>query len=244
MTSVKGSEVITLRGPPRRLSAVVHFGTPSRAVVPVTLKLPAESALLRARIAPFGREASEIRLQLPRETPPGTYRGKAPVGGKNRNIVVEVEPVVQLRVHPKRTVLSAEPGGRAEFGVTVANAGNVAYEVPRAAELDLEDVDGQDRALGRALRAELAEDESRVDRFFEELREGHGGVARLAVARGGGVLNPGQSRELAALLEIPVTVQARYSYSGTWQIGNVTHIIDVEVTKRAQEPARRGRRKA
>jgi len=116
--------------------------------------------------------------------------------------------------------------------------------VKRAIELDLEDGEGQDRALGRALRAELGEGETRVDRFFEELREGYGGVARLAVTHGDAVLEPGRSCELVALLDLPVTVQARHSYSGTWQIGDVAHLIDVEVTKGAQEPARRGRRKA
>jgi hypothetical protein len=244
VTVVKGSDVITLRGAPRRLVAVVPFATPSQSLLRVTLELPGEVAVLRAVIAPFGRETSEIRLQLPRETPPGTYRGKATVGEKTRHLLVEVEPVLHLRVQPGRTVLAAEPGGRAEIRVTVLNAGNTAFEVERVIELELEDGEGQDRALGRALRADLTEGETRVDRFFEELREGYGGVARLAVTQGDGVLEPGRSCELVALLDIPVTVQARHAYSGTWQLGDAAHLIDVEVTKGAPEPARRGRRKA
>ncbi len=240
MTPARRSEAITFRGPPRKVSAIVQLGALTRGVLPVTLKLPAETTVFRARVSPFGREASEVRLRLPRETPPGTYKGKAPVAGKNRDIVVEVESVVRLRAHPARTVLSAKPGSKAEFSVTLLNVGNVPCEVPKSGEFDLDEVGAPDRALGRALRAKLGEGESRVERLFEDLRASHGGEARLAVTGGAGVLEPGESRELSSQLEVPASVQSGRVYSGTWQIANVAHRIIVEVKKSSRAP-RRGR---
>jgi hypothetical protein len=243
MASATKVEAITLRGPPHRLSAVVRLQTSSREILPITLKLPGGSAVFRARMAPFGRDTAEIRLRLPRETPPGTYGGLAVIGKENREVVVEVEPVVRTRVHPRQTTLATDPGSRAEFSVTVLNAGNVLLEIPRTAQFDLEDDDGQDRSLGRALRADLKKDETRMDRFFDEVREAHGGEARLTVVQGAGYVDPGQSCQLSAQLDVPVMVKAGRTYTGGWEIGDASHPIVIEATKGNGEPARRGRRK-
>ncbi len=123
------------------------------------------------------------------------------------------------------------------------NASNVAVEVPQETSMDL-DAEDQERAFGRALRAELPEGESRVDRFFEELREGHGGEARLTVVDGAGALEPGESRELRCRVEVPMTVQPGRSYGGSWEIGNAGHFLTLEVGKpEPGTPRTRGRRK-
>ncbi len=243
MASVAKAGAIVLRGPPRRLSAVVKLETSSREILPITLKLPGGSAVFRARMAPFGGDTTELRLGLPRQTPPGTYGGLAVIGEENREIVVEVEPVEHTRVHPQETTITAAPGSREEFSVTVLNGGNVSLQIPRTSEFDLEDDDGQDRALGRALRAELKKDETRMDRFFEEVREAHGGEARVTVGEGAGEVKPGQSCELRVQLDVPVTVKVGRTYMGDWEIGDASHPIVNDAIKGNGEPARRGRRK-
>jgi len=233
MTAARGGDEITLSGPPRNASAVVRLDSPGREAVPIRITLAGQPAIYRAHVRPLGSGTSEVRLRLPDETPPGTYSGQGPLGGRQRGIVVEVEPVLRLRVQPKRTSLSLEVGARSEFGLTIVNGGNVPFDVPKGAGFDLDDAEGQDRALGRALRATLAEGERRVDRFFEEIRADHGGEARVAVREGAGRLEPGEARELTCLLEVPATVQAGRSYLGAWTLGNASHVIVVEVTKGA-----------
>jgi hypothetical protein len=232
MTAVR-AEAITFAGPPHNTAAVVSLGPLEDTVVPVTLKIAGEPAVFRSYIRPFGPDKSEIRLRLPRETPPGTYHGVATLGGKPRPIVVEVEPVVRIRVQPKQTSLSVDAGSKKDFGITIVNGGNVPFDVPKVAAFDLDDAEGQDRALGRALRATLPQGERRVDRFFEEIRAAHGGEARVAVRSGVGRLEPGASAELSCLLEVPATVQAGRSYLGAWPLGNASHVIVVLVTKGA-----------
>ncbi|MDP2956492.1 MAG: hypothetical protein Q8N53_08725 [Longimicrobiales bacterium] len=243
MVTDAGLGAVTLRGPPRRLTAVVRLEVSGPEVLPVAVELPGGSVVLRGRMMPLGQDASEFRLELLQETPPGTYHGVAPIGGKNREIVVVVEPVARLRFYPKTTTLTAGPGSREEFAVTVVNAGNVPLLIPRIADFDLEDDSGPDRALGRALRAELGEKETRMDRLFEELREVHGGEARVTVVKGAGVVEPGQSRELFNYLDVPVTLKPGRTYAGGWDVGEAAHLIVIEAVKGDARPARRGRRK-
>ena len=233
MPPARGAKKFTLAGPPRNTTAVARLGVdaPAKAILPVTLKLAGQPAVFSALIKPFGEGTVEIRLRLPRQTPPGTYTGEAPIGGKQRPIVVEVESVTRLRMHPEQTLLSAEAGSKAEFRVTLVNRGNVPIDIPKAGAFDLDDDEGQDRALGRTLRAALREGERRVDRLFEEVRESHGGEARVTVRTGAGRLDPGDSCGLTCVLDVPATVQAGRSYLGVWEIANANHVIVVGVAK-------------
>lgn len=232
-------DAITLSGPPGSMSAIVQMDAGGVVVVPIAIKLGDGPVICRAHVRPFGRGTSEIRLRLPGETPPGRYSGEGPFAGEPRAVTVEVEPVVRIRLHPKRTTLEAAGGAGPGFAVTVVNTGNVSVAIPEAAVFDLDDEESQDRALGRAMRARLVEGERLVDRVFDEIRESHGGEARLAVVEGAGPLEPGETRTLRCQLVLPTSVQAGRTYTGGWEIGNTTHLFTIEVTKNG--PRSRGR---
>lgn len=241
MSATRARGEITLSGPPRNMSVVVPLDAAMDGMVPISITVAGHPAIYRALVRPFGSDRSEIRLRLPGDTPPGTYAGESSIGGKPRGIVVEVEPVMRIRVQPKQTVVAAAASAKVEFGVTVLNGGNLPFDVPKSDAFDFDDEAGQDRALGRALRAKLTATERRVDRFFDELKEDHGGEAQVVVKGGAGRLVPGESRELACVLEVPATVQQGRRYVGTWQLGNGAHVIVAEI--RTSGPLKRGRRK-
>ena len=224
-----GGDAITLSGPPHNTAAVVPHDLSRDKVVPVSISVAGQSTIYRAVVRSFGSDGGEMRLRLPRDTPPGTYKGESTIGGKQLGIVVEVEPVMRIRVLPKQTVLEAAASSSVEFGLTVRNAGNVPFDVPKGDVLDFDDAVEQERALGRSLRAPLKQGESRVDRFFDELRASHGGEARVTVKSGAGRLAPGESRELACVLDVPGAVQPGRTYAGTWQFGNTGHVILAEI---------------
>lgn len=228
MKAVRAGEALVLTGPPAGAAALVRV-PPRGRVLPVTLKLPDGPAVHRAYLRPFGEDASEIRLRLPPGTPPGTYRGQATLGGAEVEVAVVVEQVLQLRARPKRSAFTVRPGTRVEFDLDLANAGNVSVEVPGAVTLDFDETAGQDRALGRALRATLAPGERRVDRFFEEMREMHGGEATLTIAAGAGPIGPGETRELRCVLDVPASALPGRSYLGAWRVANASHVIVLEV---------------
>lgn len=231
MSAVSRGEQVLLAGPPWKLQAVVNVAVPGERAVVIKLQLAGEPALHRATVRAFGPGTSEIRLKLPRDTRPGTYRGEATLGGETHAVVVQVTPAVRTRVIPRQTAVAVEPGGRTEFEILVSNNGNVTVDVPKASVFDLDDEKAQDRALGRSLRAGLGHGESRMERFFEELRVSHGGEARVILVDGAGALEPGESRTVRCQLEVPLTTQAGRAYVGGWEIGNASHLLVVEVTK-------------
>jgi hypothetical protein len=232
MSSIRaGAPQITLSGPPTNVSGIAPFASSGSSVLPISLKLAEQLTVYNASIRPFGQATSQIRLKLPPEQRPGTYIGAGTIEGKPCGFVVQVEPVIRVRVHPKRTSLSVEAGSRIEFGFRIMNGGNVPFDVPKSIALDLDDAEGQDRALGRALRATLERGETRVDRFFEEMRIKHGGEARVSVLTGAGRIEAGADADLTCILEIPATVQAGRSYVGAWELGNAAHMIVLDVTK-------------
>ncbi len=240
MAAARTGADIALTGPPHNASAVVAIEPSGDRVVPVTLQLAGGPAMYRASVRPLGAGTSELRLKLPRETAPGTYTGQATVGGAQRAVVVEVEPVVRIQIQPKRTSFSGAPGSRSPFKIVIANGGNVPFDVPKSSALDLDSAEGQDRALGRSLRATLGPGERRVDRFFEELRDDHGGEARVVVTEGAGALGAGESRGLSCLLEIPDTAQVGRSYLGAWQLANASHVVVVDAVKGSSPTPRAG----
>jgi hypothetical protein len=231
MSTVRGALEITLSGPPTNASGLAPFPSSGSSMLPISLKLGDQLTVFNAAIRPFGQATSQIRLRLPPETPPGSYSGAGTIDGKPVGFAVVVEPVVRVRIHPKRTSLSVAAGSRTEFVITVMNAGNVPLDVPKSNPLDLDDAEGQDRSLGRALRATLKQGESRVERFFEEMRLKHGGEAQVTILQGAGGLAAGASADLTCLLEIPAAVQAGASYLGAWQLGNAAHVLALDVTK-------------
>lgn len=229
MRAARSGGLITLSGPPRNMTVVVPLDASGDRVVPISVSVAGQPTIYRASVRSFGAGRSELRLRLPADTPPGTYNGEGTVGGKQFGIVVEVEPVLRIRVQPKQTLVSVAASSSVEFAFTVLNGGNVLFDVPRTDAFDLDDDVGQDRALGRTLRASLSQGERRVDRFFDELRESHGGEARVVVKDGAGRLAPGEARELTCVLDVPATVLEGRSYVGAWQLWNGAHIIVAEI---------------
>jgi hypothetical protein len=227
--ATRADEQITLAGPPRSARAIVRLDAGGVRVATVALKVGDGVVVHKVYLRPFGADATELRLRLPRETPPGSYSGEVSLGERRTGIRVAVEAVVRLRVHPQLTRLSLPPRGTGEFPLTLQNRGNVPFEIPKAVALDF-DEDQQGRALGRALRASLPEGERRVDRFFEELREVHGGEGKVVVLEGAGRLLPADARELRCRVELPESMRPGRAYRGAWQLGDHAHVLEVQVT--------------
>lgn len=228
----KGSQTVHLRGAPPNLSAVVQLGRATRGSVLTSLDLPKAlgETQLSAVLSPLGDGgAARVRLKLPRTTPPGTYHGTLEIEEESKAIVVEVEPRVRMRIFPTQASLQARPGETNELRLSLANLGNVAFDVPRIARLGLFHKQGMDLAVGRAFLAELAEDERRIDRFAEELREGYGGVAKLRVRKGSGKLEPNDARDLDIVLEVPSQVVPSRTYWGLWSFYDTNYKIELDI---------------
>lgn len=244
MNAIREGETITLSGPPRNVTAPIRIDDPSQRVIPVAVKLAKGPSVLRAYVRPYGGGAAELRLKLPPDTAPGSYPGEATIGESTRPIVVMVTPEPSVQVQPSQTTVQAEAGARVDFEIRVTNAGNVPFDVPKEAPLELDDDRDQAFAFGRTLRAKLNEGERRVDRFFEELRESHGGQGLITVFEGAGPLEPGDSRALHCGLDVPDLARPGHTYSGGWEPAWAGHLLIVEVVNGSgSEPRLRAGRK-
>ncbi len=216
---------IRFTGTPLNLRAQLPVSVERSSVVPVALTIDGNARIHRAVWRARSSSTSELFLRLPAQTSAGEYIGEATVNGKQQAVAVSIAAQPGLMVFPDHTLITAVAGARETFTLTVANRGNVSVMVPADGAIELDDDDAQDRALGRSLRAELSANERRVDRYFEELRLGHGGEARIAVTRGSGELLPGDSREVVCVLDVPKALQAGRQYGGAWDLGLVSHTV-------------------
>lgn len=223
-------------GRPGNLAAVVPADLITERIVPISVSVAGKPTIYRATARAFGSNQSEIRLRLPDDTPPGTYQGEGTLGGKPRGVLVEVDSVVKVRVTPSETVVAAAPAARIDFTITVQNAGNVPLDIPKLDTFDLDDEEGQDRALGRSLRGSESDGKRGVDRYFDELRNSHGGEARVLLKDGAGRLGPGESRSLTCVLEVPDIAQEGHTYVGAWPIGDSQHVIVCDIAATVRRP--------
>ncbi len=241
MTTHYRAREVRLLGPPQNAKGTIEVELDRRTVVPISLRLANEDGIYRASLRPLSHGIGELRIRLPRQTPPGVYRGRGKLGKEEWKVAVDVVASSRVRVLPAESCLVGPPGGTSDFEVTVLNRGNVPLDVPPTQLFDLDDEKGQEGALGRTSRASLKSAEGRADRFFEELRANHAGEARVVVAQGAGVLGAGEARVLKVRLHIPVGAKEGRTYSGVWEFGPATHGIVLDIAKRQAKTPRRKR---
>ncbi|MFN8571260.1 MAG: hypothetical protein U0132_04330 [Gemmatimonadaceae bacterium] len=219
---------IVLVGPPRRVTGRVPVALSKSVLVLASVTVGKETTVYRATLRPTGTNSAELRLKLPADTPPGTYVGEATIDGDAHRLQVRVEPVVKISIEPKQSMLAATGSAPVEFGFVIANEGNVPFTVPETDTFDLDDGVAQDKALGRSLRTPLATGAHAIDAYFDQLRDAHGGEARVRVQSGAGPLVPGEHRQLRCVVDTPPTAKSGRSYVGSWQLGNTAHTVLVE----------------
>ncbi|MGH7504392.1 MAG: hypothetical protein ACRELX_02020 [Longimicrobiales bacterium] len=235
-----GGEPLRFRGMPGSLSAAVREGEPVARRVPIRFSKKAAAALLVGeRVARASRLEGDLVLQLtlPPRTPPGTYEAVIDVGGRERPVVIEVEPEIELQIVPDQLTLRAAPGEHATVDLTFANTGNVAVEIRRAYAFGIFAAGGLERALHRTYVDERAEGERRVDYLFDRLAEEHGGLVRIAIEEGSGELKPGDTREVRATFRLPERLARGRTYTGTWPLHDVRYYIRLVVPEGKETPA-------
>ena len=217
---------------------------PAERVAPTgaTVRIPAvaELAPLALEASPVAGDAAYLRLSLPQSTPPGTYEGVLHAEEGDVPVVAEVEEYPSLQLAPSQLQLSAEVGGEAEAHLTALNDGNVPLEIGRTHAFGLFDVVGAERGIRAAFTDDVDQGRQRLDRLVDELAASHGGLARVRVTAGDGVLDPGDVRELRCVFRFSDDLEPGHTYSGTWPLHTLRYYVRVSVAA-AREKTRRRR---
>jgi hypothetical protein len=236
-----GRERIVFRGPPNRLATLLPpagaAGKETEAPA-ATLRGAEVRALSVRESARAGAGARRATLRLPRTTPPGTYRGSAEIAGEQVSIVAEVEGRPRFEADPRRIELEAGPGETATVDVALVNTGNVPFDLSGASEFCLFDGRGVEHAFWAALAAEPPKGKQRIDVLLDDLAESHGGLVAVKVANGG-VIEPGESRDVKLTLRFSDRLHSGKRYAGSWRVEGLR--IPVRVTTAAAKPRRAAR---
>lgn len=228
---------IHIRGTPPNLFAAMQLTAAQARAVSVSLDTPGKAIKNIFELTPPAVQVSalgnvgvcRLHLRLPRNTPPGTYRGTVEIDEQTQPLVVEVEPRKRISIFPKRTTIRGKAGERVEFSLTLLNLGNVPLDVPKVSGFGLYHKKGLDLAVGSAFHKNLDKGERRIDSFMEALQDGYGGVVTLKLREGAGTLETGDSRDVTAVLQIPSQAVPGNEYWGLWSMYDYNYKIEIEV---------------
>lgn len=253
MAAKGAQEPLRLRGTPLSLTGLMPAPPAPPAPEAASRQLPVRLAPVaeerRAALATASATAAGptalltrdglVRLSLPRQTPPGTYPARLQIGDREQEILIEVEPEVELRASPDSLTVEGAPGGRVGVELTLLNVGNVAAEIRRAHGFGLFAVEGADRAIGRAFSGDPPAGKGRADQLAEALAEEHGGLVRIQIDSGDGEIAPGEVRRLHLTLVLPNRLSAGRTYWGVWNLHDLGYCVTVVVPESSPLKAKR-----
>ena len=227
-------ETLAIRGGPRSLSTLVRGGSDT-LTLPVEMlgEAPFSEEPLWATYRPRVSGVGEIRVVLPRRTPPGRYEARVVLPDGEQHVVLEVEPKPRLRFHPRGgIVVIGSADERVTATVTALNVGNAGIEIPKKGGAGLYAQDATECAVGRTLRTGPRKGESIIDRLAEEFAAEFGGTMRVITTSGAGVLEADNARELTLQLHLPEGLQPEKTYGGQWTFSGGALTITVHTSKK------------
>lgn len=182
----------------------------------------------RVLTAPAGVAATEVRLLLPEDTPPGSVDAEVLWDGGAIAATVEVlgDDRVDVRPHDLRVV--GAPGDEVPVQVHVAARGNVPVDVPKVGVLAFERAE----TLQRAIVAALTAHKGGLDRWAaaaDAVADDQSGAARVVVGDGAGPLGPAEQRWVSAVVHVPAGLEPGSSHVATWLVAGTRVRVQVDV---------------
>lgn len=224
-----GADPVYFRGIPSSLTGVLRDATE-----------PANDIALTVRGIRGVKEALEFAVQsesdprvlhlfLPPDIAPGSYQGELSVDGTTRPARIDVEPEPQVRVFPEQLRLSVRGGETVSRSLTILNAGNVPITLRKVQAFGVMLTGGIERALRRAYVTRLAVAERRIDVIADSLAEAHGGLVKMSVTNGAGVLQQGELRTIDVSIRIPANLAAGTEYTGNWELAGLVYPVTIQL---------------
>jgi len=240
-TAAKRGPTLTFRGPPHRLTTLVPLPPDAEVGEPRALLEGVEVKGVSLRPPRDGAAHGKVLLRLSKATPPGRYAGSVELGSGPVPVVVEVEPRPRIEASPSGLRVEAAPGEEVTVAVTLANVGNVPFDVPAVTRSCAFDQGGVDHAFWVALASEQAEQadaRSRIDLLLDDLAGSHGGLVEMR-ARPSEAIAPGDVQDVELTLRFSDRLRPGGVYSGAWDAEGL-HVrlrVDVPEAKRAARKA-------
>lgn len=209
-------------------AALVHLKDSQWGDPHVALRLA-----VAARVAPGHAVQVPVSLAVDPRMPPGDYRGELRLDADDRprEVLLKVLEHRAVAVAPSGFELYGAPGASVTLPAVVANLGNVAFVLPRAAIVAL----GEDAAMTQLFHVAMAKKGAEghaaaLDAYAELVAAAEVDAAKVKVGAGAGEpIAPGDSRETSFTFELPARLARHRSYHGSFAIGRAQCTVDLEV---------------
>jgi hypothetical protein len=257
------AEPIVLVGPPASLAGelLLRNDGPDKLVLRDVLvrgeaiaRLPglaggtSELALRRVVLRPGQLRRMPLQLALSPNTPPGEYHAEVQVGGRVRQIVLQVTELVRLEIDPDPVVVENIPGETSTKRVVFSNRGNVPLRIGEIGGVVL-DEEAQNCRAGRAAVMNTSETAEGLDQFLGEyVRQTRAVVSQIGLLRvhntaGPFTLAPGDVRAVEMQFRVPDKLDQRARYFGA--VALYTSNLNIVITPtHADRPARPSKRRS
>ncbi len=202
--------------------------------VHVAYARPGEEEMVEASVS-HDADPRILRLSLPADLAPGTYKGVLRYGEEERPVELEVEAAPGLRVIPEQLRVSVHPGDLVGADITVLNSGNVPIPIRAVHAFGVFMEGGVERALRLAYHDGLAEGQRRVDVIADNLAQAHPGLVKVKVQEGACEVAAGGMQSIGILLDIPATVERGRTYRGNWEVANLVYPVTITVVDDPEE---------
>jgi hypothetical protein len=193
------------------------------------LKAPTVKGSITLQAEAAGPSLTWLRFELPEVTPPGTYRGTVNIGSEKYQTNVDIMPHANFLLIPDQLSLNVNPGDKVTVRLTAANLGNTPVEIPRSHGFGLFNLEGAEKGIRSALTSASVKGQERLNRLIDGVARGHGGLVRLLVQDGAGLIRPDESRTLLLELSIPKRLNPGHIYESTWPLANLNYYIYINV---------------
>ena len=222
---------IVLNGPPSDLHGNIHFVNHEKEPLRIkTIGLLNEKRKktenggrdfmnFSFRLQPGEQKMEAVNHQLPFTTPPGTYESYVELGGQRHKVKMVLQPTIDIEIFPDEfTFQGTSPGTTHVATITLANKGNMPFQVPELKHAAVLDMDLLCRAFGTGFREKGKDDlMSTLDEVTRNLKDNLTDWVSISVDEKGQILQPGESMLIHVNFELPKNAGPKRDYEGNFR---------------------------
>lgn len=171
------------------------------------------------RLRPGEQKMESVYHQLPSNTPPGEYENYIMLGEEMHKVKMIVQPSISIEVYPQYfTFQDTSPGTTHLAIITLANKGNMPFQVPELKHAAMLDMDLLCRAFGKGFREQEKDSlMATLDEVARNLKENLTDWVSISIDERDQIVAPGDTLLLHVNFTIPKNADARRDYNGSFR---------------------------
>jgi hypothetical protein len=239
-----GTDDIILNGPPGDLRGHIFISNKNTDTLKVK-SLPlfhgsklsklmgADASLsLSCRLNPGEEKMVEVWHQVNPLTAPGTYENTIMVGGEKRKVQIVVQQQISIDVHPHHFTFTGTTAGTVHTAIfTLANLGNIPFQVPEVKHVAALDMDMLCRAFGMGMRSAGSGGVIQMlDEVTKNMQSNLADWANARIEENGNILEPGEKKLIHLHITLPKNSDSKKDYSGSIRFWDqdITYLVKAQ----------------